>query len=205
MTNINHLALLILGFDESYTPTRDELAQAFRSASLKFHPDAGGNALTFRGLTLAKEVVESNLPVVKKPAQSSTKAKSNYRNKTNDEVIQELHNEIHHWARMAVVNLSGGTKRVKEITVTAEGVGTLTVTCSNKWDVDSISIPSKYHKNEDVLVMFRTCLNWISNKPREKYKQDGHITFQGREINIQFDCEFESSWEQFKNFFHNIF
>jgi hypothetical protein len=205
MATINHLALLFLGFDESYIPTQEELEQAFKNASFRCHPDTGGNVFMFRGLVLAKEIVEGNLQVAKKPQASSSKSKSYSRKQTSDERIRELHNEISHWARMATINLCGGTKRVKEITVTAEGIGTLTVSCTNKWEVDSLSLPSIYHKNEDVLVMFKLCLNWISDKPRETYKQGGHATFQGREINIQFDYEFESSWDHFNAFFHNIF
>jgi hypothetical protein len=201
---INRLALLILGFDESYTPTRDELAQAFRAACLKFHPDTGGNATMFRGLSLAKEIVEANLPVAEKPTQSSTHSKS-FSYRTNDQRIEELYNKLIYWARMATINLSGGITRVKKITVTAEGIGTLTVICTNKWEVDNVYIPSEYQKTEDVLEMYKTCLAWLSDKPRRKYKQSGHITFRGREIKIQFNYKVESSWNHVKAFFHTIF
>lgn len=197
MANINHLALLILGFDESYVPTRDELAQAFRTASLKFHPDAGGNALMFRGLTLAKEVVEGILPVPKKPKQTSTETKYNNTYQSDEARIQELYIEIMHHARMAAINLSRASKRVKEITITTEDYGILTISCKNKWDVTNVGITSRFHKDRDVLAMFNSCLDWVRTQDRSKYKESTTIKMHGKLITVKFNYELEPWWKFF--------
>lgn len=188
MANINHLALLILGFDESHFPTRDELAQAFRSASLKFHPDMGGSAQLFRALTMAKEVVLDILPGEAKPYQSSTD--SSY-NESNESKCDRQRAEILHQAEMATINLSKSWRRIKTITLSTEDYGTLFIHCHHMWDVKNVQLAKQFHNNYEVLKMYADALRWISDKPRRKYKQAARYTLNGKEITIQFSYKYE--------------
>lgn len=64
------LALLMLGFDETSSPNSEEVSQAFKTAALKFHPDAGGTEATFRALTFAKELLLGLKPAKKETSKS---------------------------------------------------------------------------------------------------------------------------------------
>lgn len=191
MTNINHLALLILGFDESQVPTKDELAQAYRNASLKFHPDMGGSSQLFRALSMAKEIVSDLLSEDDESDESPT---GYYYNKSNEEKCGRQKREIIHQAGMAAANLSKGWRRIKTITLHTDDYGVLVVNCHHMWDVKDIDLPSKFHTNYEVLKMYADALRWISSKPRRKYKSTASYDLDRETVAIKFSYEYEGIW-----------
>lgn len=74
---MDKLSLLFLGFDDSSSPTEEQIKEAFRKISLLVHPDSGGNEKTFRGLTLAKETLLASVPK-KKPTTTNFEDEFNY-------------------------------------------------------------------------------------------------------------------------------
>lgn len=66
---MSSIALLLLGFEDTYSPSEEEIKEAYKKMSLKLHPDTGGSTFLFRALTLAKD--EALKSVINKPAKTT--------------------------------------------------------------------------------------------------------------------------------------
>lgn len=188
------LALLLLGFNEEHTPSKEELAQSFRASSMKFHPDMGGSVELFRALTLARDIVQAHLPEPKKRKETHTEY--TYYQSTEDK-CKQLQKEIHHQARMAVINLSRMSRNIKELKLSTSFVN-LTIKCHSMCEISDVLLSKGFVNNEDVLTMFKDALYWISKKPRKQYKQTAKYDLDGNKIEIKFSFKYGSFLDYLK-------
>jgi len=184
------LALLILGFDETAKPTKEALAKAFKELSLKFHPDAGGTSNTFRGLSLAKEVVSNTLPKPIPAPKTYTQAKYQSNNTSTfysfDEAEEKerLQKENKKLAKLIVSYfVSVGLKNLKSFTITYK-FGSLIVRIKND-EANSIHYEYIGELNYTEVNMYNKMLTYMLNRRISDIFNNGH-TFAQYTIKISY-------------------
>lgn len=173
MATIKQLSLLILGFDEDSSPTQEQIKEAFKQASFKFHPDAGGSAIMFRGLVLAREVLS-------KKETKKEKTTQYYQTTSESEKLEELKKSLHVYVGL-LLSLSRRKRIcVKQIRITCASLGVFTIVAEQKFfgpEIKNMNWSGKVDVEQ---------LNFLLNTVKWLYNQDSRK---------KFNCEATYDWK----------